>query len=376
MSRKGENIHKRKDGRWEARAFYFDIEGKRKYKSLYAKTYREAKEKLLRFLTLENNQDKLARKENHLLIEVIEEWFAANQMKQKASTQLKYQTMINNHILPELGNKKISEIDAFLLNAFLLKKLDCGSLNGNHALSPSYVRTMGIILTSIIDYAVKMGYCKAFKTKIVKPYEPRPEITVMELDAQKKLEQALKHDYSGTSIGVMLALNAGLRIGEVCALKWDDIDLQSAIIQIRHSVSRIKNKSGTSAKTMLVIDHPKTNHSNRDIPINSKLLEYLKEAKKEASSVFVISTQKSFLSPRTFEYRFHKLLAAQNIENTNFHALRHTFATRCVELGVDIKTLSEVLGHANVGITLNTYVHSSIDLKRSQIEKLALLGAS
>lgn len=164
-----------------------------------------------------------------------------------------------------------------------------------------------------------------------------------------------------------------MRIGEVCALTWNDIDFSTCTIYVRHTVSRVKTDN-IHTKTELILDEPKTTSSKRIVPISSKLFPILFEYKKISHSLFVISNKDSFISPRTFEDRFHKVMKKNNIEHFNYHALRHTFATRCIEAGVDVKTLSEILGHSNVSITLNTYVHSSLEMKKNQLEKLTLLS--
>lgn len=182
------------------------------------------------------------------------------------------------------------------------------------------------------------------------------------------------HNIDETKLGILISLNTGLRIGEVCALSWDDIDFERQIFHIRSTVARVKSMdSGVNSK--LIIDKPKTKSSLRDIPIPSKLLTILVSMKKQSKGKYVVSAENSFVSPRTYEYRYHKILDEYNIPSVNYHTLRHTFATRCIEVGVDVKTLSEILGHANVSITLNTYVHSSMELKRQQLEKLSILSA-
>ena len=374
MSKKGENIRLRKDGRWEARITLTQKDGLSKQKSLYGKSYREVKKKMLQ---AKDNTETISisrRKAFKTVSDVVEEWTVSNQIKQKAATQLKYHTIINKHILSELGSLDINELDDFVINAFLAKKLNAKMSDNEKSLNPSYVKTMGIILNSIVNYAVSMGYRPPLKSKILKPSENKKDIIIMNRHSQIILEQALLHNISTTSVGVMLALHAGLRIGEVCALRWDDLDLTKGVLHIRHTVARVKNTNPEcSTKTKLIIDKPKTMMSYRDIPIDTKLLDYLQKARSLYKAEYVVSEKNSFISPRTFDYRFHRLLEEYRIEDINFHGLRHTFATRCVELGVDVKTLSELLGHANVSTTLNTYVHSTIDLKRSQIEKLTLL---
>ena len=167
----------------------------------------------------------------------------------------------------------------------------------------------------------------------------------------------------------MISLNTGLRLSEICALKWSDIDFENAILHVRTTVARVRN-TGEGSKTKLIIDRPKTKSSFRDIPISSYLMKMLVSLYEKRKSEYVVSDQEGFISPRTYSYRFHKVLEKYNVKQVNYHALRHTFATRCIEHGVDVKTLSEILGHSNASITLNTYVHSSMERKREQLEKL------
>ena len=178
-----------------------------------------------------------------------------------------------------------------------------------------------------------------------------------------------------TKAGIYIALYAGLRIGELCALSWDDVDLESQIIHIRHTVTRICQKNRDAEKSSLIIDVPKTKASIRDIPIAQILLPILSYMKTQSTSKYVVSLHADFTSPRTFDYRYKKVFHELGIPEINFHALRHTFATRCIEVGVDVKSLSQMLGHSNVSITLNTYVHPSMDAMRNQMQKLCTLSA-
>jgi len=386
MARKGENIHKRKDGRWEAR-IAVEESGIKKYKSLYGKSYKETKAKLLYFYANRKKEEfsqTRAISGNASTIktfsEVTSEWFSVNKMRQKASTQLKYHNMFDNHILPFFGDMPITDIDEVNASSFLAEKLANGALcqsSGVHtSLSGSYVRTMGTLISSVLMYAAMKGYRDILKTPISKPSEERKSISVMGKSDLAKINQLLQSDMSCTAVGIAIALNAGLRIGEVCALRWDDIDLEAKTIHVRHTVARVKNDApdykinGKTPKSKLIIDVPKTQSSRRDIPINSRLYGILANAKKALVSDYVVSNRKSFVSPRTFEYRYHKFLQKHGITDTNFHVLRHTFSTRCVEVAVDIKSLSEMLGHSKVSTTLGIYVHSSMELKRCQIEKL------
>ncbi|MCM1543485.1 MAG: site-specific integrase, partial [Blautia sp.] len=291
--------------------------------------------------------------------DVVDEWLLNHFLYQKKATVLKYKEIVKNHIVPALGEYEMRNIGGTVINSFLIQKTSDGRLDHKGGLSNSYVKTMGIILNSVMIYAAEQGYCAPLKTKIAKPIIEKKEIAVMDLKMQLRLEHKLEFDGSLTALGISIALNTGMRIGEICGLRWTDIDLDNRMIRIRHTVARVEaaDMPFGSAKTCLILDRPKTKTSIRDIPIASKLSAILEKAVKNKLSEFVVSEKNTFISPRTFEYRYHKVLEQYGIPSMNFHCLRHTFATRCIEMNVDVKTLSEILGHANVGITLNTYVH-------------------
>lgn len=371
MARRGENIHKRKDGRWEARIILKDKQGVSRKVSLYGKTYREAKEKK------QSAQEicfQCGGKKERTFAETAEEWMDYNFPNLKKSTRLKYQEMLERHIIPEIGGLHIDYLDENMIHAFLAKKLNFGRLKDGSGLSSSYVKTMGIIVSSVVQYAVSKDYCTPLKMKIKKPESEPREIQIMDLETQKHLEKCLEYDNSLTALGIKIALNTGMRIGEICALKWEDIDMEHLVIHVRHTIARIESTDiGSEKKTCLIVDKPKTKTSVRDIPITMNLYASLSNSIVKSQNFFVVSGTENFISPRTFEYRYHRTLKKYSIQQINFHGLRHTFATRCVEFNVDIKSLSEILGHANVNITLNTYVHSSLETKRNQLEKLAVM---
>ncbi len=372
MPKRGDNIHKRKDGRWEGRyKTGNDKNGKTIYSSVYGKSYTEVKQKL--------NEIAFSKKmpTNRKLVcitfaELLNQWSESTHLNHKSSTENKYRYMIKTHIIPELGNINISDISAETINNFLDNKLTNGRLDGKGGLKSSYVRSMIIIINSALKYASKKNYCKAIEG-IFRPSNKKTDIQILSTASQSLFEKYLLNNISPTVLGILISLYTGLRIGEVCALMWSDIDFEQNIIHIRSTVTRVLNKQNTG--TMLIIDAPKTDSSIRDIPIPSLLLPYLIKIRNLKLSEYVISEKESFVSPRTYEYRYHKHLKKAGLESINYHALRHTFATRCIEVGVDIKTLSEILGHSNVSITLNTYVHSSMELKKSQIEKLVSISA-
>ena len=305
-----------------------------------------------------------------LFQELLYMWLNHNQVRLKGGTIHKYLTLIDTQIAPELGSLPLSAITPTAVNAFLCKKMQTGRLDGKGGLSPSYVRSITLVISSALKFAVEQELCAPFKSSILKPQLSHQELTLLSLENQRKLENEIRQNPSPTNIGILISLYTGLRIGEICALTWNDIDLESNILHVRHTVSRVKNTNIQAGKSKLQIDSPKTRSSSRQIPIPSTLQQILLDAKSNSVSLFVTSHNTSFVSPRTFEYRFHSTLKKCGIEPINFHVLRHTFATRCIEAGVDVKSLSEMLGHASVNTTLSIYVHSSMQLKREQLEKL------
>lgn len=376
MPRKGENIRKRKDGRWEGRYKRGVKEnGTPDYGSVYGKTYKEVKEKLT-FAKQNIGSNALSTNSERKFSEVLLLWKQTNRIRLKGGSEQRYDYLIQTHILPMLGGLKLSQISAASVNTFLMNKLANGRLDGTGGLSPSYVSSIMIIVNSAIDFAVAEQMCPPLKTPIYKPKPETKELEILDYEQQSIIEQYASNNLNSTNIGVLITLYTGLRIGEVCALTWDDIDLHNQVIHVRHTIARIKNENKDSkTKTLLIIDEPKTKSSKRDIPIHPTLLVALVEYRKSSASKYVVSDSTNFVSPRTYEYRYHRLLDRCGVDSINYHALRHTFASRCVEVGVDIKSLSEILGHRDSSITLNTYVHTSMQQKRVQLDKLSSLVA-
>lgn len=372
MPKRGENIRKRKDGRWEGRYKKPSaLNEKTKYVSIYGKTYKEVKDKLKKCHS--SHQQAPTKQAEMTLGEILNIWKETNHMKHKGATETKYGYLIERHILPELGNLSLSYLTVNTLNNFAEQKLTSGRLDRKGGLSSSYVRSMMIIITSAIKYAVDEEICSPLKSGTYIPSVEKKELEIIPPIQQKHFESFILSDINETKFGIYLSLNCGLRIGEVCALRWDDIDIENKVIHIRNTVARVKDSS--SGETKLIIDSPKTKASLRDIPIHSKMIPIIIQMKNLSVSQFVISCTDNFISPRTYEYRYHRILEQCGLDSYNYHTLRHTFATKCVIAGVDVKTLSEILGHSNVSITLNTYVHPTMDMKLSQIEKINQIPA-
>ncbi|MBQ7974421.1 MAG: site-specific integrase [Clostridia bacterium] len=370
MSKRGENIRKRKDGRWEGRYIKSrEANGKAIYGSVYGKTYTSVKEKLKE---VNNNQSEFLEGKKMTFGEALFLWLESNKIKQKTQTYSKYLQLINTQIMPSIGQIKLSRINYVIINQYISEKSISGNLNTKEALSPSYIQTICFIIESTIRFCVENNLCSPISGKIVRPAKVRKDIKILSFEEQRILERILLTDINETKVGILLSLYAGLRVGEVCGLRWENIDLENGIIHIDSSVERIKNinKQKGSSKTVLILSDTKSDTSNRTIPISNILQKILLKNKQNNNRFVIEGKTYPYADPRTLQYAFKKCLKQGALPEINYHALRHTFATRCVEAGVDIKSLSEILGHSNVNITLNTYVHSSLEQKKLQIEKL------
>ena len=375
MARRGENIRKRKDGRWEGRFINsYDEAGKARYRSVYANNYNDCKRKLLDVKAKLNPG--IMAPEAYLpstkLCDAVHDWLESIRVSVKHSTYVKYRNAATNHILPTLGGTRLKAVTVNLVNGFLLKKSESGRLDGNGALSVSTVHTLHIVLTSALAFALGEGAVSGFKFKPTR--KPDPEIFILKQSEQERLEANLLNEMNSFKFGILLCLYTGLRLGELCSLRWDDIDLDNMIISVRHTVQRIQTfDENAGNKTRLVVSDPKSKSSVRDIPIPSCIMEVIRTYFPDAHSGYILSGGKTNpLDPRTCQNRFKGCLKNAGVDDIHFHTLRHTFATNCVIVGVDVKSLSEILGHSNVSITLNKYIHSSRDMKRAQIEKLSV----
>ncbi len=236
-------------------------------------------------------------------------------------------------------------------------------------LSNKTIRDIILILKSILKYAEKK-YNVNFKLDLVSmPASEKKELQVFNEKEIKKMECECVNSTDIRNIGVLIAIYTGMRIGEICALKWEDIDFTRRLISVNKTLQRVYIQK---SKTKVIITPPKTKTSERKIPIPSNLYDELKNSSiRYSKKAFVITGEENkYIEPRCFQYVYKRVLNGAKVKYRNFHCLRHTFATRCIRVGMDIKSLSEVLGHSDVNITLNRYVHSSYDSKKKFMEKL------
>ena len=230
-------------------------------------------------------------------------------------------------------------------------------------MSARYVSDIVALLKSLFRYVNRIYQIMNRIADVVMPKKKKPEIQVLSSQEQKKLQAYLVKHQNRTSLGIALSMYTGIRIGELCALKWSDIDFEKRILTVRHTIQRIQEKNGAK-KTKLIITEPKSASSKREIPIPECLLEMLKKFR-NSGNFYVLSGKRTPIEPRTMQYRFSKILKNAKLPSLNFHSLRHLFATNCIALGFDIKTLSEILGHSSIEVTLSRYVHSSMERKRA-----------
>ena len=546
MPRKGENIYKRKDGRWEARYIKgYGEDGKAVYGYVFGKSYLETKRKrndsatsltlpvlsalplhsllssavpteissavaavptvptvtqifqvgeiannINNFLVINRRADGASDRDNDaatrspLLADIALQWIESLISIRKKSTVVKYAGQLKNYILPTFGDKRLLDITTADLMGFSRWLLDSGrkdGKNGGH-LSPRTVINILAEMKSIKKFASLHGYDVRYATECVEvPKQPaiqtcqltnnlggvgysadhqgiaeqpqgRNQKKVLTVEEQKKLMSYLKETMKETmtaqaghvdlsSFGIMLSLSTGIRLGELCALKWSDFSLEDGEFRIQRTMQRlpvdqlpavttasemsgtitsaliisdnkddktvgniaidsaiadnseagvrkygkhnrktivrktaVEKKTSVGKKTAVEIGTPKSHCSTRTIPIPEAIMGYIKSAyntaKHDEDAFLLTGTREKFIEPRTMENRFKAMLKKCGLRNINFHTLRHSFATRAVELGFDVKTLSEILGHANVGITLDRYVHPSMKVKKENMDKM------
>lgn len=356
------SITHRKDGRFMGRFIIgYSDEGKALYQYVYGKTYDEAEEKVM--IGREIEAQFLSRK-RVLVKKVYAEWLDAVSNRVKQSTLANYKLKFEKHILPEFGEISCSRLTAGVINSFIRKKLDSG-------FSSSYVRDIIIVFKIMLKYAQdEYGLNISLKNITLPKCEKKPVEKISDAE-QKQLVEYLKRNINLTSFGIMISLFMGLRIGELCGLRWSDIDLENKTLHINRSVQRIALADGCK-KTGIVILPPKSSSSRRSISIPDRLVKYFERFKGDGSCYLLSGTERA-VEPRTMQYRFKRILKLSLVSCHNYHILRHTFATNCIKNGFDIKTLSNVLGHSNINLTLNWYIHPDTAYERQLMNNGCLM---
>ncbi|MBR1677078.1 MAG: site-specific integrase [Clostridia bacterium] len=289
----------------------------------------------------------------------------------KSRTYSVYTILTEKHIVPKLGGYDLDELSLPVLQHYVTELLQCGNLKTGNGLAANSVNAIINIIQNSMEMAYNLGYIiKNVSEKIKRPKTEEKAITCFSVAEQKKIEQAVLSDSREKVIGILICLYTGLRIGEVLALTWEDIDFKSGLLTVSKSCHDGLNKEG---KYVRICDTPKTSSSIRVIPLPKQILPILKHAKKKNRSEFVVSSGEKVLFVRSYQRTFELLLNKLKIPHKGFHALRHTFATRALECGMDVKTLSEILGHRSPTVTLNRYAHSMLEHKREMMNKVGKL---
>ncbi len=379
MARHGENIRKRKDGRWEGRySVYSEEKGGNIYRSVYGKSYEEARKKLEHEKRGNGRGQQTAlgmgsmpeSGEGPLLFaDLAQEWLAWVKETKKQSTYVKYKQVYEQHVACVLG-----QMDLCLVTDV--------SVRGRipQSITDSVQKSIYCVLNQVLKFASR-------QYGVTVPVLQRPSasghkkpVRPFSRKEQKQLFSVLTCGQDLFKIAMLLCLYTGLRLGEVCSLKWEDIDFQSRIITVSRTVQRLYME-GFQTKTVLWESEPKSTHSRREIPTSDGVLELLARIQgwkrgqgneRDTDRDVYIFGGKKPVEPRTMQNHFKKILKEAGLENRNFHTLRHTFATNCIEGGTDVKSLSELLGHSDVQITLDRYVHPSMDTKRKYLDVLSV----
>lgn len=368
---KGENIFKRKDGRWEARYIKgHELSGKIRYGFCYGKTYKEAKEKVTKCkaaLAMGGTPKPASGKQRFAFY--CDEWLRLKETQVRESTLVKYRSVLEKHVKPKLGGVYPLGFSTEFINEFSRELLF------EEGLSPKSVRDILMVVSGVLKHTAAR-FPGAFPVcEVNYPKVPKKEMRVLSREEQERFVSYMMTDTDECKFGLLLALFTGVRIGELCALKWENISVEDGTVRIVSSLQRLQVTDGDGgAKTHIVIGQPKSDTSKRVIPMTEALSELCRRMRPEDGSTYVLTGTEEFMDPRVLQYRIEKYTGDCDLKGVHCHTLRHTFATRAVEVGFEIKSLSEVLGHATTSVTLERYVHSSMELKRSNMNKLAAVG--
>lgn len=360
--KKGENIYKRKDGRWEGRySLGYTMDGKLKYGYIYGKSYQEVRRKLYPLKTAYQTLIATKGTSGMLVSEWVNKWLYLVEADLKPATFGSYMHKLNHYVLPRIGNiplNKLSKEDGDDL-FFLLRE----------RLSPASIQVIYQIIKKCLKSAVEMKLIQAnpFES-ILLPSKRKQRVRALTVTEQRQLEKAAEA-WGIKGMPAILSLYTGLRIGEIAALKWSDIDLTENLIFVSHTYQRVP-VVGNNKQTKLVYGSSKTDSSTRVIPIGNKIKHKLAGYHQVAKGEFVFSTNELPCEPRLLTYYFHKIRGAAELPSIHFHQLRHTFATRCLEAQADIASVSALLGHTSTQMTLDIYADALMEQRIKVIQAL------
>lgn len=297
------------------------------------------------------------------------EWLINKSYKVKVSTTQKYELILSTHIIPILGKIKLAEISTAFLNQCITELYQ----SKKEKLSDSSLHSIKYLIKAIISYGVSHEYIPNvhFTFEFAKSIDVS-KIQILNQSQEHVILQQTLNKQNPNNLGILISLGTGMRLGEVCSLSIEDINMTLRVISVNKTVQRLSKRIGNK-KTELVVSTPKSIHSIREIPIPDFLYEALSSYHRLYnfdSNMYILTNSSKPYDPRTLQYAFERLTKKQGYRNLHFHCLRHTYATRCIEAGIDIKTVSELLGHSDTAFTMNRYVHPSFDTKREAINKL------
>ena len=281
----------------------------------------------------------------------------------KQSTMAAYVLILENHVLPYFGDG--DSLHEQEVQAFVLQKLERG-------LSVKTIKDILIVLKMVMKFGVKNEWMTYYEWDIKYPTtSTNKELEVLSVANHRKILNYIQSHFTFTGLGIYISLSTGLRIGEICALKWSDINVADGTITVSRTIERIYIIEGEKKHTELVINTPKTKNSCREIPMSKELLAMIKPLKKVVNEDFyVLTNDERPTEPRTYRNYYNGLMEKLDIPKLKYHGLRHSFATRCIEAGCDYKTVSVLLGHSNISTTLNLYVHPNMEQKKRCISKM------
>lgn len=299
--------------------------------------------------------------------EISNEWLNFKKLSVKTSTYEKYENIVINHLNVEFEKVNINFINEEKIINYFQK------MRSNHHLSISTLKSIRFVLKAILEYAHIKYKSTNLNFTLIKLGKNQKGYTTLSIDQRKVLETYCFAHYNKSSLVTLLSLYGGFRVGEVAGLKWEDIDFDQAIIRVNRTIERLKTYNTYSTKTQLMILEPKSLSSKREVPIPNFIMDYIKQYFQIYSPIslthYLYTNSNKIPDPRNIQYHFNKICKIHGF-HMNYHSLRHTYATNCVMCGIDVKSLSEILGHSSVSITLDVYVHSTMEFKKNQICKL------
>lgn len=362
MARRGENIRKRKDGRWEGRYIKERTPQGSRYGYVYGKTYSEVKSKKAQQITALKHP---CKSRPISMESLFMEWEEALIMEVKGSTYTNYSCILHKHIAPFFQKLKISQLSNELIQQFIKLKLQ-------EEIGAGTLRIIMTILRDILNFAAKKQMYPQDVISFEYPRERSCGHQLMEEQDYLLLLSRLFEPQSSFEFGILLCLCTGIRVGELCGLRWEDLNLKKGVVNIQRTVGRMKNMDkNVRTKTRIFIDTPKTPNSRRQIPIPDALLAKIPSFA-ACPEYFILSGSGRCIEPRSVQRRFKRLLESLNIPPTGIHTLRHQFASRWIDSGFDVKSLSEILGHSSVKTTLDIYVHTNQAVKRNHMNQMLL----